>query len=213
MSQPISLKAAERKVFRTTFSDGLIDIFLGCFFLMFAFAPLLSKSLGDFWSSVVFLPFWGIVYLILQSIRKHVVLPRIGNVSFGNARKTRLVRFNLIMPVVNVLALILGIVAATYFMRVPGQIIALTFGFILLAAFSIAAYFLDVKRFYVYGLLTAISPLVGEWLYTYHGATHHGYPIVFGIMVTMMALVGILLFVRLLRLHPDPHEDIPLVEV
>lgn len=59
MSQQISLKDAERKVFRITYNHGLWDVFLGCFFLIFVIGPYLSSSLGDFWSSFVFLPFWG----------------------------------------------------------------------------------------------------------------------------------------------------------
>lgn len=58
MSQQISLKEAERKAFRSKYNDGLWDILLGCFFLMFAVAPYLSPTLGDFWSSVAFVPFW-----------------------------------------------------------------------------------------------------------------------------------------------------------
>ena len=56
MSQKISLREAERKAFRSRYNDGLWDILLGCFFLMFVIAPYLSASLGDFWSSAVFLP-------------------------------------------------------------------------------------------------------------------------------------------------------------
>jgi hypothetical protein len=59
MFQKISLKEAERKAFKASFDDGLWDIFLGCFFLIFAIGPYLSPTLGDFWSSMVFLPFWG----------------------------------------------------------------------------------------------------------------------------------------------------------
>ena len=58
MSQQISLREAERKAFRITHNDGLWDVLLGCYALMFVIAPYLSTSLGDFWSSAVFLPFW-----------------------------------------------------------------------------------------------------------------------------------------------------------
>ena len=57
MTAEISLKEAERKVFKATFQDGMWDIFIGCIVLQFAIAPLLSSKLGDFWSSVIFLPF------------------------------------------------------------------------------------------------------------------------------------------------------------
>jgi len=209
MSQRISLKDAERKAFRTTHNDGLWDFFLGCFFLMFAIAPLLSSRLGDFWSSVVFLPFWGLVYLLIRLARKYVVAPRVGVVEFGQARKARLMKFSVVMLIVNALALILGFIAALSFGRVPGQIYTLSLGLILMIGFSIAAYLLDFSRLYIYGLLVWLAPIVGEWLYTYAKASHHGFPITFGATSGIMILVGLVLFVRLLRENPASTEEIP----
>jgi len=209
MSQQISLKEAERKAFRTAYNDGLVDIFLGCFFLLFTFGPYLSLILGDFWASVAFLPFWALVYLALWLIRKRVVTPRIGVVKFGQARKAKLMKFSAVMLVLNVVALILGSVAALSFGSVPGQMISIIFGMILLMGFSIAAYFLDFNRLYIYGLLVGLSPLVGEWLWTHGYATHHGFPITFGTTAGIMILVGLAIFVRLLRDNPVPIEGIP----
>ena len=212
MSQKISLKEAERKAFRTTYNDGLWDIFLGCFFLIFVIAPFLSTSLGDFWSSAVFVPFWGLVFLVIRLIRKHVVTPRVGVVSLGLARKTKLAKFTVVMLAVNVIAFILGLVAAFGFGKAPGQIYSITLGMIVLIGFSIAAYFLDFNRLYAYGLLVGVSPLVGEWLWTQGYATHHGFPITFGTAAGIMILVGLSVFVRLLRDHPVPQEGIPFEE-
>jgi len=212
MSQKISLKEAERKAFRTICNDGLWDVFLGCFFLMFAIAPFLSPSLGDFWSSVVFLPFWGLVFLGVWLIRKHVVTPRVGVVKFGLARKTKLAKFTVVMLAVNVIAFILGLFAALSFGKAPGQIYSIILGMILLIGFSIAAYFLDFNRLYIYGLLVGFSPLVGEWLWTQGYATHHGFPITFGTTAGIMILVGLSVFVRLLRDNPVPREGIPFEE-
>lgn len=209
MSQQISLEEAERKAFGITYNHGLWDIFLGCFFLMFVIGPYLSPSLGDFWSSVVFLPFWGLVFLVIRVIRKHVVTPRVGVVKFGLARKTKLAKFTVVMLVVNVIAFILGLVAAMSFGKVPGQIYAIIFGMILLIGFSTAAYFLDFRRLYIYGLLVGLSPLVGEWLWTHGYATHHGLPITFGTAAGIMILVGLTAFVRLLHDNPVPTEGIP----
>jgi len=209
MSQQISLKDAERKAFRTTYNDGLVDIFLGCFFLMFTFGPYLSLILGDFWSSVAFLPFWALVYLVLKLIRKRVVTPRIGVVKFGQARKAKLIKFSAVMLILNVVALILGSVAALSFGRVPGQMFTIIFGLILLIGFSIAAYFLDFNRLYIYGLLVGLSPLVGEWLWINGYATHHGFPITFGTSAGIMILAGLAVFIRLLHDNPVPIEGIP----
>jgi hypothetical protein len=209
MAQYISLREAERKAFRATINDGLWDILLGCWVLMFAIGPFLSPSLGDFWSSAVFLPFWGLVFLVIWLVRKYVVTPRVGSVKFGQARKTKLMKFSIVMLVMNVIAFILGLAAAMNLGRVPGQIFPIIFGLIFLIPFSIAAYFLDLSRLYIYGLLVGLSPLLGEWLYISGNASHHGFPITFGTTAGIMILAGLAIFVRLLRDNPVPKEGIP----
>jgi hypothetical protein len=207
MSQQISLKDAERKAFRSTFADGLWDIFISCFALQFAIAPLLSRSLGDFWSSAVFLPLWGVTYLIIWLVRKNVIAPRIGEVEFRPARKARLRKFTLSMLVFNLIALILGIIAAISFRTLPLGSPNMVLGLILLIGFSTAAYSLDFPRLYVYGLLGALGTPTGEWLYQNMGASHHGYPIVFGTLAGVMILTGLVTFVRFLKNNPLPYEE------
>lgn len=209
MSQKISLKEAERKAFRSTYNDGLWDIFLGCFFLTFLIALYLSPILGDFWSSVAQLPFWALAYLGIWLIRRYVVAPRIGRVTFGPARKARLRKFTLVLLVINVLAFILGLIAALSFGSVPGQVTGIIFGMILLMGFSLAAYFLDFSRLYIYGLLVGLSPMIGEWLWAHGYASHHGFPITFGASAGIMILTGLAVFVRFLRDNPVLAEGIP----
>lgn len=204
MSQKLSLKEAERKAFTIAFDDGLWDIFLGCFFLEFAIAPLLSERLGDFWSSAIFLPFWGLVYLAIWLIRKYVVKPRIGSVKFGPARTAKLKKFTMMILLVNIVVFILGIIALFSFGAFSGQIYPAIFGLTLFVGFSLAAYFLDFPRLYIYGLLLAISPLVGEWLYTQGYASHHGFPIAFGVTCGIMILTGLIVFIRFLHNNPIP---------
>jgi len=207
MSQRISLKEAERKVFKSTFQDGLWDIFIGCIILEFAIAPFLSRSLGDFWSSAVFLPFWAVIFLAIWLVRKYVVTPRVGMVEFGSWRKTRLIKFNVVMLVVCLIALILGILSVLSFAAVPGWIHIARFSLIILVVFSVAAYFLNFTRLHLYGVLIALSPLVGEWLYVYIKVPHHGFPITFGITAGITILVGLVKFIHLLRDYPIPTEE------
>lgn len=209
MSQQISLKDAERKVFRITYNHGLWDVFLGCFFLIFVIGPYLSSSLGDFWSSFVFLPFWGAVFLVIQLLRKLVIAPRMGIVHFGSVRKTKLMKFSFVMLAINIVAFILGLVAALNFGKVPGQMYSITIGLTLLIGFSFAAYILDFSRLFLYGLFVGLSPLIGEWLWTHGYASHHGFPITFGVSSGVMILVGVALFLRFLHDNPYPKEGIP----
>ncbi len=210
MVQKISLKEAERKAFRAAYNDGLWDIFLGCFFLMFAVAPLLSSTLGDFWSSAIFLPFWAIAYLAIWLVRKRVVAPRAGVVKFGARRVHKLMKFTLVMLVINVVALVLGFVYASSFDRLSRHLPMFTLGLIFLIVFFLAAYFLDFNRLYFYGLLTGFAPLVGEWLYTFRNASHHGLPVTFGVSSSIMILVGLYIFLRFLQENPVPTDEITL---
>jgi hypothetical protein len=177
--------------------------------LEFAIAPFLSRSLGDFWSSVVFLPFWAIVFLAIWLIRKYVVTPRVGMVKFGSWRRTRLVQFNLVMFAVLLVAFILGILSAVNFAAVPGWIHMARFSLIILICFSVAAYFLNFTSLYIYGILFALSPLVGEWLYVRMKVPHHGFPITFGISAGTTITVGLVKFIYLLRDYPIPTEESP----
>ncbi len=206
MSHNVNLKKIERKVFTIAFQDGLWDIFIGCVVLMFAVAPFLSTiGLGDFWSSVVFVPFWALVYLIIWLIKKFVVTPRIGVVKFGPSRKVKLSRFLVMAIVVGIAGLILGILSA-HISDAPGWMYVTTFGLLVLIGFSVAAYFMDFARLYLYGVLIALSPLVGEWLYIQAGVLHHGFPITFGTTAGIIILVGLIKLTLLLRDHPIPRE-------
>lgn len=204
MVQKISLKQAERKVFRATFQDGLWDIFIGCFVLQFAVAPLLSSKLGDFWSSAVFIPFWALVFGVVWLVRKSVVVPRLGSVNFGPARKTQLTKFFVVMVVINLVAFIMGIFFAMRFDVSSGLLYMATFGFIVLALSSVAAYFLELPRLFIYGLLFVLSLVIGEWLFAQFKVVNHGFPITFGLTAGIIIVTGMVRFMRLLQKYPIP---------
>jgi len=206
MSQPISLKEAEREVFHSTANDGLWDIFLGIFFLEFVIAPFLSESMGDFWSAAVFLPVWAVAYLVIRFLRKKVVEPRIGVVKFGTARVSKMKRFSYVMLAFNVIALGLGVWAAFSVESASGDSIPYMFSLVLLSGFSLAAFFLEINRLYLYGLLIALAPIAGEWLWDHGYASHHGWPVTFGVISGIMILVGLSMFVRVLRSSSAPND-------
>ena len=159
MSNEISLKETERKVFNTAFRDGLLDIAIGGFLLVFAIGPYVTPYLGDFWGSVVmFLPLWAILFPVLWLIRKYVVTPRVGSVKYGPWRVSRMKRFNVVILIVLVFSLILGILSAVEFDAVPGYMHTARFSLVFLLVFSVAGYFLDFARLYICLLYTSPSP-------------------------------------------------------
>lgn len=202
----VSIKEADRQVFRAYFDNGIVDIFLASFVLMWAIAPYLSTRLGDFWSSAIFLPVWGVLYLVLRWVHKTYIRPRTGTVKFGISRRKKQSAFTWIMLVLNVVFMILGIVA--FFIPVgSGYTRMLPFIVMLLVSFSLAGFFLDVPRFYLYGILWAGGFFVGEWLYQTYGFAHHGYPVVFGTLSAIIFLIGIYKLLTFIRDNPLPGDD------
>jgi MFS family permease len=212
MSDNKTLKAVDRKIFTSYFEDGLLDIFLAAFVLMFAIGPFLSGPLGDFWGTVIFLPFFGLVYLILRYIRKRVVSPKIGSVKWGEMRKRKLRTVSIIMLIINVIFLLLGMVV--FFRPIPsGYTVSIQFSVIMLILFTAAGYMLDFNFLYVYGILIALAMPVGEWLYQTAGFSHHGFPVVFGSLAVIMLARGLYKFITLMKEAPPQVEEATLQEL
>ena len=206
MSQNKTLKAVDRKIFKTYFEDGLLDIFLAAFVLMFAVGPYLSGTLGDFWSSFIFLPFFGLVYLVLRAVRRRVVTPRIGSVKWGAMRTSKLRTGTIILLIINLIFFVLGVVS--FLMPIgSGFVMSIRFSVMMLILFSAAGYMLDFNFLYVYGVLIALAMPVGEWLYQTAGFSHHGFPVVFGSVSVIMFVRGLIKFILLLKNTPLPMEE------
>lgn len=207
----INLKELERRAFRSTFQDGLWDIFIGFLFTQFAIAPILSaRGLGDFWSSAILFPIYMIVLVVVMLLKKYVVTPRLGIVQFSKNRKSKL---RIVILMMNII-LVIGIIAAVFFVDLSclniQWLFPATFSLILLIGFSAAAYFLDLIRFYIYGAMNSLAVVVGELLYQFAGAVHHGFPIAFGITSSIMIIVGTVLFVEFVKKYPKTGEDVNL---
>lgn len=199
MVDKISLKELESKAYRSVYQDGLWDVLIGSFFLMFVIIPFLSPFLGDFWSSALLIPGLTMVYLVVWLVRKYIVLPRMGSVEFGDWRKSRLKKANLMLFILLTAALLLGVLSFIQFDSLPGWVHTLRFASIILVGFGMAAYLLEFPRLYAYGILIGLAPIIGEWLYQEFGASHHGFPITFGISAGIIILIGLSLFIRMLQ--------------
>lgn len=195
----IDLVETERRSFRSATDTGLWDIGVAAMASMFAVVPFWSASLGDFWSSVAYVPVLLVVFLALRWVRDRYVMPRVGVARFGAYRRARLRRFTAVMLVVNVVALALGVVAAFRFDAGMSWAYPFAFGLSILVMFSAAAYFMEIPRFFFYGLLLIGGSLVGEELFRRGQVTHHGYPVVFGSAAVVIATVGLVRLLGVLR--------------
>jgi hypothetical protein len=207
----MNLKELERKAFRSTFQDGLWDIFIGFLFTQFAIAPILSeRGWGDFWSSAALFPIYMIVLAVVMLLKKYVVTPRLGVVQFSKKRKSK---FKKLILMTNII-LVIGIIAGVFFVDLSNLnikwLFPATFCLMLLIGFSVTGYLLDLTRFYLYGAMSCLAVVVGELLYRFAGAVHHGFPVAFGVTSSIMIIVGIVLLIKFIRKYPKPGEDLNL---
>ena len=192
----IDLVEAERRSFRAATDTGLWDILIASVLSMLAIGPLLSVPLGDFWAAAVFIPVWAGVCLGVWVVHRRVVAPRVGRIRFGADRQRRLRRMGVVGVVVNVVALVVGIYAAV---KGPGGgewSYPIGLSLVMLVGFSLAAYSLDIPRYFIYGMLLAVAPLMGEMLFRRGYVSHHGYPVVFGMATILITAGGIIRFIR-----------------
>lgn len=191
MSQNISLKEIERKVWTSYFEDGLWDIFLGLLMLTGGIRGLTD----NLWFYLMLLP----AALAPTLGKKFVTIPRMGLVKFGSARKVKRKKVVavLIISVLATLALLLLSLSGLALPKIPiSPIIAIFYA----GVFGLLAYYTDFRRLYAYGLFFAIS----EVLWGVFGKPIG--PIVDTVSGILILLVGLVVFIRFLRKYPIPAE-------
>ncbi len=206
MKPSLDLTDIEKRVFRSTFVDGLYDMYIGLFLITFANIPLINDiGLGDFWSSMILLPvLWG-GWLLVRFGKRRIVIPRLGTVQFGRQRQKKNRRMILIAFGLTTLMLIVGFVVfltvqSQFAQRIAPAVMSLIF----LAAFFAGGFLLEFQRLFVYGIFVSVSVIIGEILFARGSAIHHGIPLMFNISGGLIFIVGMAHFIRFLNQYPEP---------
>jgi hypothetical protein len=196
-----SLREVEKRTYMSYHQDGLLDIFVGVYVLLFGSGVLFS-TVTDFsmWFVIpgifpaVMLPFW-------ISAKKRITMPRIGYVRFGSRGVGKLT------------AVLIGLMVAglgtfmVFTFASRGQAWASTLrdliilnGMILIgiaaaAISSLFAYAIGLKRLHVYGLLALALFLTGHYV---------ALPLAYLLIAIGLAVIitGSVLLIRFVRKHP-----------
>ena len=151
------------------------------------------------------LPVYFAAWYGLRKLKSALIFPRMGLVAYSSGRVRKISKITLIMVVTLLLGLIFGLLL--YYGGGFGEwFFPVLFSLIALAAFIGGAYFLDLPRLILYGFLAGLSPAIGQVLYKTMGASHHGFPITFGISGSLMIIIGLFLFMQFLQKYPLPDE-------
>ncbi len=144
MNANTDLKQIEKKAWTVYFQDGFWDIYMGLFMIVIGMNILVDNELYT----------WLMIAPVLLMVlgKRFITTPRLGRVKFGIERQKK----RLAVVIVIAIAVICGIVLVAFAANgtpLPNAGAAAVFGISALLVFGSMAYFLDCKRFYLYGLL------------------------------------------------------------
>jgi len=206
MSEKVDLKELEKKVWISTFQDGFWDIYFGMIIMGMGLGPLgrflgLPETMG-----VLTLVFsWDIgagLIFILGKI--FISRPRIGFVKFGQIRKKRNKLLAVFLGINVGLTIIIFIftLMGMFQLSLPGYMVMLVIGLLFITTpFSFIAYFIQLKRVYLYALLGGFGLFFSELLEPIFDAPFNGI-LVFVPFGGMILVFGITILIHFLRKYP-----------
>ena len=207
MIENLSLKEIERRAFRSTYQDGLWDLYLGAVVMamgLFMYHPATGYTAANPIGALLITSF---AYSLFQAGKKRITTPRLGQARFGAMRQQKKRSISLVLGCVVVLQLVLlGLTAFAWLSprtvstvlpldpqtlerMVVAGIGALIVGFSMLTN----AYFNDFERGYVIALLMGLA------VFLMIAFNQPVYPLLIGAGIV---LVGLALFIRFLRRYP-----------
>jgi hypothetical protein len=196
-----SLREVERRTYMSYHQDGLLDIFVGVYVLLFALGILLL-TVTDF-STWFVIPaiFPAIMVPIWISAKKRITMPRIGYVKFGTRGANKLIAIFIGLMVAGLGAfMVLTFASKSQAWALTLRNLIIPNGMIIIgigaaAISSLFAYTMGLKRLYAYGILTLVLLLAGHFI-----------TIPFGYLLLIIGLViiinGFVLLMQFIRKHP-----------
>ena len=206
----LDLKGLERKTFRSTHEDGLLDLFLGVVLLALAFFAWLGElDLSGGLRMLVLAGLEALAVLGLIISRKVISEPRIGKIRLGPAGKTRQKKARWLVAG----SVIMGLALLVFTLIIrghnpaalkPAYFFPAMWAANALIVFGLAAWFLDYTRLYGIGIMFAICVPLDMSLHEATGIRLG--PLAFALPGFVVLAVGITVLLRFL--HTNPRTDL-----
>jgi hypothetical protein len=208
--EQLNIKALEKKAFRSFFRDGIYDVFLGTILLSFGL-PLILIEFGWLHYKTMAIPLIISVILNVGALlffvfgKKYITAPRLGIVHFGKTRKRKMMHVTLLLAISVLIGVVTFFLTQFKVLPVGGKTgipaVGIIFGIQALIVFSLAAYFMDFTRLYLYAFLFAAALPLTLWLKK-NAVLAYPSLYVFSLTAGPMLVIGWILFVRFLRQYP-----------
>jgi len=209
----IDLKELERRAYKSTFQDGLFDIFFGILATIMALVQIIGRITDA--PSVIIIGLLMILQFsavgLLRQAKQRITVPRMGQVRFGDERKLRLSRTRIILVVI--VAVQVAVISYQFLLNRGGASEANFFlSLLLLVALFVAvpigilAHTTENIGMLVFGALVSISMVAGigftealgwKWIMTAG----------FALTSVVMFIIGGVQLRRFLEMYPlDTHD-------
>lgn len=208
----LNLKEIEKKAYRSTFQDGIWDIFLGLLLLNIALGALLAgRGISEGLTMTILSASAVLIVLAFVTGKKRITIPRMGFVEFGPKRKRKIwkSRITLLSSFFAGLIVFLAALLISYYTAGRPKIVYLfpaAWVANSIIVFSLLAHYLDCRRLFLYGVLFAlpvpVDMLANELL---------GVKLIFfalAVAAAIMLVIGAVLLVRFLRDYPLPVKEV-----
>ena len=169
MNTKTSLREVERRTYISYHQDGLIDIFVGVYVLLFALGILLMTETEFSTWFVIPAIFPAIMVPIWISVKKRITMPRIGYVKFGSRGANKLMAVFLGLMVAGLGAFMVFSFSSSQAWALALRNLIISNGMFIIgisaaAISSLFAYTMGLKRLYAYGLLALVLFLAGHFV-------------------------------------------------
>ena len=207
MTKKTSLREVEKKTYMSYHQDGLLDIFVGIYVLLFGIGILLL-TMTDF-STWFIVPaiFPAIMIPIWISAKKRITMPRIGYVKFGVRGANKMMAIFLGIAVAGLgTFMVFGLGASMgegWALTLRDILISnsmLIIGIGALTISSLFAYTMGLKRLYGYGLLIFVLFFTGYFV----AIPFEYFLVIIGLVIIIS---GFALLTRFIRKYPLPQGD------
>lgn len=197
MTEAIDLKGLEKKVWTSTFEDGITDIGIGLVLLVSTICQIFNDE--HFYLYLLYI----VPALFIIIAKKYITAPRMGLVKFSRERNKKMYTLFLVMTISIVFLLMLTIKGLLQQLPMTSLIV----GAIVFIIPCSIAYFLNWDRMYIYAVLFTLSFALNEMTIAKTGVIASGaYAwLISGMMITV---VGIVYLLRFMKKYPLPKKEV-----
>ncbi len=197
MTQNLNLKEIEKKVWTSTFEDGITDIGIGLVLLVSTICQMFNDE------RFYLYPLFIVPALFIIIAKKYITVPRMGLVKFSRERNKK--RYTLFLVMTISIVFLLMLTTKGLLQQLP--MTSLIVGAIVFIIPCSIAYFLNWDRMYIYAVLFTLSFALNEITIANTGVIASGaYAwLISGMMITV---VGIVYLVRFMKKYPLPEKEV-----